>query len=27
MASKDASFITGQYLIVDGGFSIGSKTG
>ena len=25
MASKDASFITGQYLIVDGGFSIGSK--
>jgi meso-butanediol dehydrogenase/(S,S)-butanediol dehydrogenase/diacetyl reductase len=26
MASKDASFITGQYLIVDGGFSIGSKT-
>ncbi|RPJ11242.1 MAG: SDR family oxidoreductase [Deltaproteobacteria bacterium] len=27
MAGKDASFITGQYLIVDGGFSIGSKTG
>ena len=27
MASQDASFITGQYLIVDGGFSIGSKTG
>ena len=26
MASKDASFVTGQYLIVDGGFSIGSKT-
>jgi 2-hydroxycyclohexanecarboxyl-CoA dehydrogenase len=26
MAGKDASFITGQYLIVDGGFSIGSKT-
>jgi 2-hydroxycyclohexanecarboxyl-CoA dehydrogenase len=26
MASKEASFITGQYLIVDGGFSIGSKT-
>jgi hypothetical protein len=25
MASKDASFITGQYLIVDGGFSIGSN--
>jgi len=25
MASKDASFVTGQYLIVDGGFSIGSK--
>ncbi len=25
MASKDASFITGQYLIVDGGYSIGSK--
>jgi len=27
MASQEASFITGQYLIVDGGFSIGSKTG
>lgn len=27
MASKDASFVTGQYLIVDGGYSIGSKTG
>jgi meso-butanediol dehydrogenase/(S,S)-butanediol dehydrogenase/diacetyl reductase len=26
MASKEASFVTGQYLIVDGGFSIGSKT-
>lgn len=26
MASKDASFITGQYLIVDGGYSIGAKT-
>ena len=26
MASKDASFVTGQYLIVDGGISIGSKT-
>jgi len=26
MTSKDASFVTGQYLIVDGGFSIGSKT-
>ena len=26
MASKDASFVTGQYLVVDGGFSIGSKT-
>jgi 2-hydroxycyclohexanecarboxyl-CoA dehydrogenase len=25
MAGKDASFITGQYLIVDGGYSIGSK--
>jgi NAD(P)-dependent dehydrogenase (short-subunit alcohol dehydrogenase family) len=25
MASKEASFITGQYLIVDGGYSIGSK--
>ena len=27
MASTDASFVTGQYLIVDGGYSIGSKTG
>lgn len=27
MASADASFVTGQYLIVDGGYSIGSKTG
>jgi NAD(P)-dependent dehydrogenase (short-subunit alcohol dehydrogenase family) len=27
MASGDASFVTGQYLIVDGGYSIGSKTG
>jgi meso-butanediol dehydrogenase/(S,S)-butanediol dehydrogenase/diacetyl reductase len=27
MASKEASFVTGQYLIVDGGYSIGSKTG
>lgn len=26
MASKDASFITGQYLMVDGGYSIGAKT-
>ena len=26
MASKDASFVPGQYLIVDGGYSIGSKT-
>ena len=26
MASKEASFVTGQFLIVDGGFSIGSKT-
>ncbi len=26
MAGKDASFITGQYLIVDGGYSIGAKT-
>jgi len=25
MASKDASFITGQYLMVDGGYSIGAK--
>lgn len=25
LASDEASFITGQYLIVDGGFSIGSK--
>ena len=27
MASKESSFVTGQYLIVDGGYSIGSKTG
>ncbi|MEW6333143.1 MAG: SDR family oxidoreductase [Thermodesulfobacteriota bacterium] len=27
MAGADASFVTGQYLIVDGGYSIGSKTG
>lgn len=27
MASQEASFITGQYLMVDGGFSIGSKIG
>lgn len=27
MASHDASFVTGQYLIVDGGYSIGTKTG
>jgi 2-hydroxycyclohexanecarboxyl-CoA dehydrogenase len=27
MASREASFVTGQYLIVDGGYSIGSKTG
>lgn len=27
MAGKNASFVTGQYLIVDGGYSIGSKTG
>jgi 2-hydroxycyclohexanecarboxyl-CoA dehydrogenase len=27
MASRDASFVTGQYLIVDGGYSVGSKTG
>ena len=27
MASRDASFVTGQYLIVDGGYSIGSKIG
>ena len=26
MASKDASFITGQYLMVDGGISVRSKT-
>jgi NAD(P)-dependent dehydrogenase (short-subunit alcohol dehydrogenase family) len=26
MASKDASFITGQYLMVDGGRSVGTKT-
>ncbi len=26
MAGKDASFVTGQYLIVDGGYSIGAKT-
>ena len=26
MAGADASFITGQYLIVDGGYSIGGKT-
>lgn len=26
MASKDASFVTGQYLMVDGGYSIGAKT-
>lgn len=26
MAGKDASFITGQYLIVDGGYSIGANT-
>jgi len=25
MAGRDASFITGQYLMVDGGFSIGAK--
>jgi len=25
MASKDAAFITGQYLMVDGGYSIGAK--
>ena len=25
MASREASFITGQYLMVDGGFSIGAK--
>jgi 2-hydroxycyclohexanecarboxyl-CoA dehydrogenase len=25
MASDEASFITGQYLIVDGGFSVGTK--
>jgi hypothetical protein len=26
MAGKEASFVTGQYLIVDGGYSIGAKT-
>lgn len=26
LASREASFITGQYLIVDGGYSIGAKT-
>jgi 2-hydroxycyclohexanecarboxyl-CoA dehydrogenase len=26
MAGKDASFVTGQYLVVDGGYSIGGKT-
>jgi 2-hydroxycyclohexanecarboxyl-CoA dehydrogenase len=26
MAGKDASFVTGQYLIVDGGYSIGGRT-
>jgi meso-butanediol dehydrogenase/(S,S)-butanediol dehydrogenase/diacetyl reductase len=26
MAGKDASFVTGQYLMVDGGYSIGAKT-
>jgi 2-hydroxycyclohexanecarboxyl-CoA dehydrogenase len=26
MASKDASIITGQYLMVDAGFSVGAKT-
>ena len=26
MAGKDASFVTGQYLIVDGGYSIGART-
>ena len=26
MAGRDASFVTGQYLIVDGGYSIGAKT-
>ena len=25
MASREASFITGQYLMVDGGVSIGAK--
>jgi len=27
MASREASFVTGQYLIVDGGYSIGTRTG
>jgi NAD(P)-dependent dehydrogenase (short-subunit alcohol dehydrogenase family) len=27
LASREASFITGQYLIVDGGYSIGTKAG
>ena len=26
MASKEATMITGQYLLVDGGFSVGAKT-
>ena len=26
MAGKEASFVTGQYLIVDGGYSIGART-
>jgi len=26
MAGRDASFVTGQYLIVDGGYSIGART-
>jgi NAD(P)-dependent dehydrogenase (short-subunit alcohol dehydrogenase family) len=25
LASREASFITGQYMMVDGGFSIGAK--